>query len=91
MYYSLIDDLAFLQNSLPPYNGAATFVGNIFTNGTLPIRLQGLHRRTPVYSPQGIQPDAKTPAVQEWNLTIEQQLSTEHFAARCLCRIVRRA
>ncbi len=30
MYYSLIDDLAFLQNSLPPYNGAATFTGAIF-------------------------------------------------------------
>ncbi len=74
MYYSLIDDLAFLQNSLPPYNGAATFVGNIFTNGTLPIQT-GPPPINTVYSPQGIQPNAKTPAVQEWNLTIEQQLT----------------
>ena len=27
MYYSLIDDLAFLMNSLPPYNGAASYTG----------------------------------------------------------------
>ncbi len=27
------------------------------------------------FSPQGIQPDAKTPAVQEWNLSVEQQLN----------------
>jgi hypothetical protein len=83
MYYSLIDDLAFLQNSLPPYNGAATFTGTIFPtlppsppnpNNIFPI-IPGPPPANTIYSPQGIQSNAKTPAVQEWNLTIEQQLS----------------
>jgi hypothetical protein len=72
MYYSLIDDLAFLQNSLPPYNGAATFTGSLFS--FTPIA-PGPPPANTIYSPQGIQSNAKTPAVQEWNLKIEQQLS----------------
>ena len=28
-----------------------------------------------IFAPQGIQPNAQTPTVQEWNFTIEQQLS----------------
>ncbi len=28
-----------------------------------------------IFAPQGVQPNAKTPTVQEWNFTIEQQLS----------------
>ncbi|HEX3371577.1 MAG TPA: carboxypeptidase regulatory-like domain-containing protein [Candidatus Acidoferrales bacterium] len=84
MYYSLIDDLAFLQNSLPPFNGAATFTGTIFPtvspapanpNNIFPI-IPGPPPANTIYSPQGIQANAKTPAVQEWNLSIEQQLST---------------
>ncbi|HTC64347.1 MAG TPA: carboxypeptidase regulatory-like domain-containing protein [Candidatus Saccharimonadales bacterium] len=81
MYYSLIDDLAFLQNSLPPFNGAETLTGPIFPtvppnppNKTLPIN-PGPPPKGTIYAPQGIQSNAKTPAVQEWNLSIEQQLS----------------
>ena len=29
-----------------------------------------------IFAPQGIQPDAKTPTVQEWNFTVEQHLSS---------------
>ena len=72
MYYSLIDDLAFLQNSLPPYNGAATFTGSLLS--FTPIT-PGPPPANTIYAPQGIQANAKTPAVQEWNLTVEQQLS----------------
>jgi hypothetical protein len=72
IYYSLIDDLAFLLNSLPPYNGTATFAGPLFsfapiTPGPPPVNT--------VFAPQGVQPDAKTPTVQEWNLAVEQELS----------------
>jgi carboxypeptidase family protein/TonB-dependent receptor-like protein len=72
IYYTLIDDLAFLQNSLPPYNGAATFTGSLFS--FTPIT-PGPPPATTIYAPQGIQANAKTPTVQEWNLTVEQQLS----------------
>jgi TonB dependent receptor len=73
MYYSLIDNLTFLLNSLPPYNGSETL------KGSLPTLVPILHGVPPpagtIFAPQGIQANAKTPTVQEWNLTIEQQLS----------------
>jgi len=73
MYYSLIDDLTFLLNSLPPYNGSETL------KGSLPALVPIVHGVPPgpgtIFAPQGIQANAKTPTVQEWNLTIEQQLS----------------
>ncbi len=72
MYYSLIDDLAYLLNSLPPYNSAAS-CANVNLLSILPIVPPTLPA-CPL-SPQGIQSNAKTPAVQEWNLAIEQQLT----------------
>jgi hypothetical protein len=85
MYYSLIDDLAFLMNSLTPFNGSASFAntslfaipGFPFTPGVAPPPSCGPGVPSPctIFSPQGIQANAKTPAVQEWNLAIEQQLT----------------
>ena len=72
IYYSLIDDLAFLQNSLPPYNGTATFSGSLFA--FTPIT-PGPPPASTIFAPEGIQSNAKTPAVNEWNLSIERQLS----------------
>lgn len=82
IYYSLIDDLSFLLNSLPPYNGALSF-GNVSLPSILPILPNVLPPATcgpgvaapcSTYAPQGIQPDARTPAVQECRLTLERQL-----------------
>jgi hypothetical protein len=70
-YYSLIDDLAFLMNSLPPYNGSFSCSGALFSivpiapRSTLPCP----------YAPQGVQANAKTPTVEEWNLVVEQELT----------------
>jgi hypothetical protein len=86
MYYSLIDDLAFLINSLPPYNGSASFSGSIFppaANAIIPVAAgvppppscgPGVAAPCTIFAPQGIQANAKTPVVQEWNLAVEQQL-----------------
>ena len=79
MYYSLIDNLAFLQNSLPPYNGTATLSGCLTgcpasTTPIIPIT-PGPPPANTIFAPTGIQASAKTPAVNEWNLTVEQQLS----------------
>jgi hypothetical protein len=73
IYYSLIDDLAFLLNSLPPYNGAATFSGSLFS--FTPITPGIPPASSTIFAPQGVQPNAKTPTVQEWNLAVERQLS----------------
>ncbi len=81
-YYSLIDDLSFLLNALPPANGSASYAGALLpllpvTPGVLPPPSCGPGVPTPctTFAPQGIQPNAQTPTVEEWNLRVEQQLS----------------
>jgi hypothetical protein len=73
MYYSLIDNLSFLLNSLPPYNGSVSLRGSL--PSLVPITPGVPPGPGTIYAPQGVQPNAKTPTVQEWNFTIEQQLS----------------
>src|SRR6185312_13787716 len=81
-YYSLIDDLSFLMNSLPPANGSASYAGALLphipvTPGVAPLPACGPGIPTTqctTFAPQGVQPDAKTPTVQEWNFRVEQQL-----------------
>jgi hypothetical protein len=82
MYYSLIDNLSFLLNSLPPYNGSPTFTGNVLnivpiTPGQQPppACTAGMPAAScSIFAPQGIEPAAKTPTVSEWNLAVEQQI-----------------
>ncbi len=74
MYYSLIDDLAFLINSVPPTNGAASY-SNVSLPSLLPITPGVPPPAGTIFAPQGIQPDAKTPTVEEWNLRIERQIT----------------
>jgi hypothetical protein len=83
-YYSLIDALSFLLNSLPPYNGSAAFTGSL--PSILPITPNvpvppscGLGVLPPctTYAPQGVQQNAKTPTLLDWNVSVEQQLSRD--------------
>jgi hypothetical protein len=82
IYYSLIDDLSFLLNSLPPYNGSASF-SNVSLPSLLPIVSgvqpapscgPGVPSPCTTFAPQGVQANAKTPTVNEWNFAVEQQL-----------------
>ena len=92
MYYSLIDALSFLVNSISPYNAniscpsVGSFCPSVAGNASLfsfipvapgtsfPACGTGV---TPcaTFAPQGIEASAKTPAVQEWNFAVEQELS----------------
>ncbi|MBV9508492.1 MAG: TonB-dependent receptor [Acidobacteriia bacterium] len=82
IYYSLIDDLSFLLNSLPPYNGNLAFNNmSLFSftplvpGAPIPPACSATQLAPcTTYAPQGIQPDAKTQAVQSWRFSIEQQL-----------------
>ena len=81
-YYSLIDDLAFLLNSLPPYNGSLTFSGALSSIAPItpgvpdpPSCGPGISSGCATYAPQGVQANAKTPTVEEWNLGVEQELA----------------
>jgi hypothetical protein len=83
-YYSSIDALAFLLNSLPPSNGSLTFSGPLSNivpqsrNVAPPLTCgPGVTTTCTTYAPQGVQPNAKTPTVQEWNFAVEQQLSRD--------------
>jgi hypothetical protein len=82
MYYSLIDDLAFLLNSLPPYNGSITSSGALASiipvvpGATVPPSCgPGVPSPCTTYAPQGVQANAMTPTVQEWNLSVERELN----------------
>ena len=81
-YYTLIDALSFLLNSLPPYNGSLTFSGPLFSFAPIlpnvappPSCGPGVPTPCTTYAPQGVQANAKTPTVQEWHFAIEQQLN----------------
>ena len=82
---SLIDDPSFLLNSLPPYNGSISF-SNVSLSSFLPILAgvppppscgPGIPQPCSIYAPQGVQANAKTPTVQEWSLSFEQQLNSD--------------
>ncbi len=82
-YYTLIDNLAFLLNSIPPANGSATFTGSLFNALPITAGVQPRPACSPtvpqpctIFAPQGVQADAKTPVLQNWNFSIEQQLSS---------------
>lgn len=81
-YYSLIDDLSFQLNSVPPANGSASYSGALLpllpvTPGVQPPPSCGPNVPTPctTYAPVGVQPNAQTPTVEEWNFRVEQQLT----------------
>jgi len=82
-YYSILDALSFLLNSLPPFNGSVAY-SNVPLASVLPVTPgvppppscgPNLSTGCVTYAPQGIQPNAQTPTVEEWNFTLEQQLS----------------
>lgn len=83
IYYSMIDALNFLVNSLPPANGSLSFANQsllpllpVVPGANVPPSCgPGIPAPCTTYAPQGLQPDAKALAVQEWNFTIEQQIA----------------
>jgi hypothetical protein len=81
-YYSLIDALSFQLNNLPPYNGSVTFTGSLPSllpiTANIPVPAScgpGVPSPCTTYAPFGIQANAKTPTVEEWNFSVQQQLS----------------
>ena len=81
IYYSLLDSLSKF-NAIPPFNGTLAF-SNVALSSILPF-IPGtpaqpscgptISSNCLIYSPQGVQPDAKTPTVERWSFRVEQQL-----------------
>jgi hypothetical protein len=83
-YYSLLDDLGNKLNGLPPYNGELAY-SNVPLFSIVPIIpgtapqpscAPGVSTNCVIYSPQGVQPNIKTPTVERWSFRIEQQLDS---------------
>ncbi len=83
-YYSLIDALSFQLNSVPPSNGSVSY-SNVSLFSTLPVTpgvapapqcSQTVLPPCTMFAPVGVQANAKTPTVEEWNFTVEQQLDS---------------
>jgi hypothetical protein len=83
-HYSLLDSLTKLDG-IPPFNGTLAFTNVPLASitpivpGTPPSPSCGPGVPAPciTYAPQGVQPDVKTPAVQQWSLRVEQQLDKQ--------------
>ena len=82
IHYSLLDDLSYLLNSLPPYNGSVSF-SRVSFSSVVPILPNMLPRPScgpgvaapcTIYAPQGVQANARTPAVEEWSFSVERQV-----------------
>jgi hypothetical protein len=80
-HYDLLDDLGFQYEKAPPFNGVASF-SNVPILSFIPEGPQalppscgpGVPSPCTIYSPQGPPPNPKTPTVEAWDLTVEQQL-----------------
>jgi hypothetical protein len=84
IHYSLLDDLSYLLNALPPYNGSVSF-SHVPLSSVVPILPNlpprpscgpGVAAPCTIYAPQGVQANAKTPAVEEWSFSVERQASS---------------
>ncbi|HLK48562.1 MAG TPA: carboxypeptidase-like regulatory domain-containing protein, partial [Bryobacteraceae bacterium] len=87
-YYSLIEALSFQLNSVAPYNGSVSY-SNVALPSVLPVFPgaspppscgPGVPQPCTTFAPVGVQPDARTPTVEEWNFRVEQQLDRNTVA-----------
>jgi hypothetical protein len=84
-HYDLNDTLGTVLDAIAPYNGILTFT-NVPFLPLLPIIPDapvphacgvGIPKPCTLYSPGGIDQNAKTPTVEEWNLTVEQGITAD--------------
>ena len=82
IYYSFQDNLGFPLNSSPPHNAPIAY-DNVSMLSVLPIvpgtpGQPGCGPGVPApcirYAPAGVQDNMETPAINQWNFTVEQQL-----------------
>ena len=82
-YYDIQDFLGFILSAVPPFNGSISFQ-NVPLGPLLPVVPTtpappdcgpGVPKPCTIYAPQGVQPDFKTPTIEEWNFAVEQQIT----------------
>jgi hypothetical protein len=83
-YYDLSDTLGTVLDAVAPYNGIINFRNVPFLplvpiNPAAPLPVacgRGIPQPCTLYSPGGIDQNAKTPTVEEWNLTAEREITS---------------
>jgi len=84
-YYDIQDDFTTILLSTPPFDTAATFLNQPFLS-VIPIRSGvplppacgvGVPQPCSTYTPRGFEPNFKTPTTEEWNFSVEQQLTAD--------------
>jgi carboxypeptidase family protein len=83
VHFDLNDTLGIVLDSIAPYNGIETFRNAPFLplipiNPATPLPAAcgpGIPIPCTLYSPGGIAQNAKTPTIEEWNLTVEQEIT----------------
>jgi carboxypeptidase family protein len=84
-YYDIQDDLTTMSLGMPPFNSTATFLSAPFLS-TIPINPNvalppvcgpGVPQPCTVYTPRGFLPNFKTPTTEEWDLSVEQQITRD--------------
>src|SRR5262249_43536428 len=85
-YYDLVDALSYLADTTPPLSGSASYsTQSLFSVIPVDRSFQpppctgGPNVPAPcnIYAPKSVEPNFKTPTLNSWNLTIEQQLSKD--------------
>ena len=82
IHYDLQDSLGFILSAIPP-QGNLTFTGVQLSSVTPvtpttpvpPVCGPGVPQPCALYAPPGVQQNMKTPTVEEWRLSIEQQVT----------------
>lgn len=83
-YYHLQDALGFIIDGAPPFNSTITFGQSASFPPLVPVQPgvpsppacgPGVPQPCSIYAPQGLQSSLKTPTVEEWNFTVEQQIT----------------
>jgi hypothetical protein len=83
IYYDLVDTLSYLVDQTPPVSGAASY-GAQSLFAVIPVNTAfqppacgpGVPAPCSTFAPKGTQGNYNVPAVYSWNLTIEQQLTS---------------
>ena len=85
-YYDMVDALSYLADTTPPLSGAASYspqslfsVIPVNTSFQPPPCTGGPNVPNPcnIYAPKSVEPNFKTPTLNSWNFSVEQQLNKD--------------
>ena len=83
-HYQFLDNFTYVVDNAPPYGGIVTFETNAPFPSLVPLHPgaavpppcgPGVPQPCTTYAPWGVQSNMKAPTVEEWDFTVEQQIT----------------